>query len=219
MGNDAVVLKMRLRGEGMPVQDLETLLPAAGVVLPRGASLQGGTLTLEADSEGPIEKLVTTGAVDLSGTRLTGYDLGAKVAAVAALAGFKTGPSTDIERLSAGIRVSQEGIQLNGLTLIAPSLGQLAGDGAISPSHSLDFKMLARLNASAGISGELARLTGGNSLGVPFFIRGTAEDPKFVPDVKGAAAGLLGSAPGKDGQPAANTLGGVLDNLFGKKKK
>ncbi len=219
LGNDEVVLKLRLRGEGMPVQDLDALLPAAGVVLPRGASLQGGTLSLEANSGGPIENLVTTGTIDLSGTRLTGYDLGAKVAAMASVAGFKTGPSTDIEKLSSGVRVTQDGIRLDGFTLIAPSLGQLTGDGTVSPSHSLDFKMQARLNASGGIAGELARLTGGNSLGVPFFIRGTAEDPKFVPDVKGAAAGLLGPAAGKDGKPAENTLGGVLNNLFGKKKK
>ena len=79
--------------------------------------------------------------------------------------------------------------------------------------------MLARLNASGGIAGQLARLTGGSSLAVPFFIRGTAEEPKFIPDAKGAAESLLGSVTGKDGKPAENSLGGVLNNLFGKKKK
>jgi hypothetical protein len=34
-------LKAKLRGTNMPVQDLTTLLPAFGVTLPKGASLQG----------------------------------------------------------------------------------------------------------------------------------------------------------------------------------
>jgi AsmA protein len=39
---DSVVLNMKLSGPKMPVQDLETLLPSLGVVLPAGASLRGG---------------------------------------------------------------------------------------------------------------------------------------------------------------------------------
>ncbi len=216
---DVPVLKMRLRGEGMPVQDLEALLPAAGVVLPRGSSLQGGTLSMNMDTEGPIENMVTTGTLDLSGTRLTGYDLGAQMATVASLVGIKTGSSTDIEKLASEVRLTPTEIKLSGFTLIAPTLGRLTGDGIVGANRSLDFKMVAKLNASQGIAGGLARLAGSDTLRVPFFIRGTTEDPKFVPDVKGAAGSLLGSVPAKEGNAAENTVGGILKNLLGKKKK
>ncbi len=216
---DAIVLNMKLRGEGMPVQDLEALLPAAGIVLPRGSSLQGGTLTVNADTEGPIEHLVTTGTFDLSGTRLTGYDLGAQLATVASLAGLKAGPSTDIEKLASEVRLTPEGIKLSGFTLIAPALGQLTGDGTVGSNRSLDLKLLARVSATQGFAASLARLAASDSLSVPFFVRGTTEDPKFVPDLKGAAGGLLGSPSGKEGSAAENALGGVLKGLFGKKKK
>lgn len=142
---DTDVVKMRLHGEGMPVQDLEALLPAAGVTLPRGASLQGGTLNADLSTEGPIDKMVTTGTVDLSNTRLAGFDLGSKMAAVASLAGIKPSSATEIEKFSSGMRMTPEGIQVSGLSLIVPALGELSGAGNIGSSNSLDFKMLARL--------------------------------------------------------------------------
>ncbi|MGA2261862.1 MAG: AsmA family protein [Acidobacteriota bacterium] len=215
MKGDSIVLKMKLHGEGMPVQDLEALLPAAGVTLPRGASLQGGTLSIDTQTEGPIERMVTTGTMDLSKTRLVGFDLGSKVATVASLAGVKTGSVTEIEKLASGMRVTPEGIQISGLSLILPALGQLTGDGTVSSNQSLDFKMLAKLNASGGVAGGLARLAGNNGLSVPFFIRGTASDPKFVPDVKGVAGSLLNSVTGE----GKGSLGDLLHGMFNKKKK
>lgn len=218
MKGDSIVLKMKLHGEGMPVQDLEALLPAVGVSLPRGASLQGGTLSIDMQTEGPIEKMVTTGTMDLSKTRLAGFDLGSKVAAVASLAGVKTGSETEIEKLASGMRVTPEGIQISGLSLILPALGQLTGDGTVSSNQSLDFKMLAKLNVSGGVAGGLVRLAGYNGLSVPFCIRGTASDPKFVPDIKGIAGSLLNSA-GQGAKGAKSSLGDLLHGLINKKKK
>lgn len=216
-GND-LVLHMKLRGEAMPVEDLEALLPAAGIVLPRSASLQGGTLSILTDTEGPFEKMVTTGTVDLSGTRLTGYDLGAQLATVASLVGIKTGSATDIEKLASAVQITPSGIKVSGFQLIAPTLGQLTGDGVVGSDRSLDFKMVARVAATGGLAGGLARLAGRDTISVPFFIRGTTENPKFMPDVKGAAGGLLGTSAGKPGS-AENSLGGILKDLLGKKKK
>jgi AsmA protein len=209
-GND-VILIMKLRGKEMPVQDLAALLPAAGVILPRGASLQAGTLNIDASTEGSIESLVTTGSVDLSKTRLEGYDLGSKIAKVASLAGFNASPVTDIEKLASGVRVTAEGIRLSEISLDVPSLGQLAGNGIVNSDQSLDFKMVARLKTTGSIAGGLARLAGGDTLSIPFLIQGTAEDPKFVPDLKGAAGSLLDA--GKSG-----SLGKAIQDLFGKKK-
>jgi hypothetical protein len=49
---------------------------------------------------------------------------------------------------------------------------------------------------------------------IPFLIQGTTSDPKFVPDVKGMASGLMQNALGKNGQK--NPLGGV-SGMFKKK--
>ena len=48
--------------------------------------------------------------------------------------------------------------------------------GTVSPADQLAFKM----NAQVG------------GMGIPFGVTGTTSDPKFTPDVKGIATGLLG---------------------------
>jgi AsmA protein len=227
MRGESTILKMKLRGENMPAEDLEALLPAIGVTLPKGASLQGGTLNADLAIEGPVEKLEAAGTVGLVNTRLTGFDLGGKMASVASLAGIKSSSVTEIEKFTSDLRVAPDGIQVSSLLLAAPALGQLTGNGTVGSNYSLDFKMLAKLNASGGAVGNLARLAGvkgSNELNVPFFIRGTTLNPTFVPDVKGAAGSLLESSiAGKDTKagetkPAQN-LGGLLRGVLEKKKK
>jgi AsmA protein len=216
---------MRLHGENMPAEDLETLLPAIGVTLPKGASLQGGTLNADLNAEGPVEKVVTTGTIGLFNTRLTGFDLGAKMAAVASLAGIKPNATTEIEKFTSGVRIAPDGIQVSSLLLIVPSLGQLTGDGTVGSNSSLDFKMLANLHPSGGVVGGLARITGSSadsSLKIPFSIRGTTSNPSFVPDTKGTAKSLLQSVVSGKGTKADDTgdkLGDTLRGLLGKKKK
>ena len=196
MGGKSMLLKMRLGGENMPLEELVAFLPAAGVTLPEGASLQGGTASIDLASEGPVENLVTNGTVGVFNTRLVGFDLGANMQLVAKLAGIKTSPDTEIERLSQDVHVSREGIKISNLLLVAPALGQLSGNGIIGSDRSLDFKMMARLVASGGVLGEIARLMGsesGRELTVPFLIRGTTLNPSFIPDPKGIAGGMFGN--------------------------
>ena len=69
---------MKLNGADMPASDLESVLPAVGVILPSGASLKTGTMNAELAIEGPVNKLVTTGPVKLSNGTLAGFDLGAE---------------------------------------------------------------------------------------------------------------------------------------------
>ena len=57
-------------------------------------------------------------------------------------------------------------------------------------------------------------------MGIPFGVTGTTSNPKFTPDVKGIATGLLqgvlnGQTPGKNQQQ--NPLNSVM-GLFKKKK-
>jgi len=192
-------IDMKLNGDGMPVDDLEAMLPALGVVLPPKASLKGGDLNVNTTTVGPVDKLVTTGAIKLQNTALANFDLGSKLSSISALAGKQTGSDTAIKNFSSDVRVAPEGTQASNINLDVPSIGVLTGGGTVSPSNQLAFKMDA----------QVAGLT------VPFGVGGTTSDPKFTPDVKGMATGLLKNALGGKGKQ--NPLGG-LSGLFGKKK-
>jgi AsmA protein len=212
---NSIVLGMKLKGENMPAQDLEAMLPPLGIALPQGSSLQGGTLNVDLETDGAIEKMVTTGSVDVSNVQLTGFDLGAQMGAIASLAGIKPSPVTKIEKFASDVRIMSDGIQISRLSLIVPALGELSGSGLVGSDSALDFKMLARLNLAGGKTA--------NNLSIPFFIRGSTANPKFIPDTKGVAAGLLDSLISKKGEPGGSqgsgqSLGDTLRQLFGKKK-
>jgi AsmA protein len=222
---DSPVLNMKLNADNMPVDDLETLLPALGVTLPAGSSLQGGTLSADMTANGPVEKLVITGPVKLANTKLHGFDMGSKMSAISMLSGVKTGPDTTIQTFSTNVHVAPSGIQTSNVNLVVPSLGTVTGDGTVSAANALDYKMKADLNGTAVSSVSALAGLGGKGASVPFFIQGTASDPKFVPDVKGMLSSGLGKGLGKNlgsqvpggqnAQGVVNAIGG----LFGKKKK
>ena len=130
-----------------------------------------------------------------------------------------------------------------------PALGQLTGAGTLDSKNSLDFKMLATLTkevasqegpagamaGAGGLGGILGKVAGGgggggcnNGLKVPFQIKGTTADPKFVPDVGGIAkdffksefggCGSSASSPTKaQGQNPADAVS-AIGGLFKKKK-
>jgi len=207
------VVHMKLRAEGLPVDDIESALPAAGVSLPSGSSLQGGTATAKLSIDGPLDRLVITGPVHVANSRLKGFDLGSKLGGLGALAGVRTGADTTIQTLASSVRVGPEGIRADGLTIVVPSLGTVTGAGTISPSNALNFKMNAKLTGGAGsMMGGMSQITSlGRSQGnVPFLIQGTTSAPIFVPDVAGAMTNTV-TAP-------AEGVGGILGGLFGKKK-
>jgi AsmA protein len=222
-GQSAVV-NMKLNADNMPVDDLENLLPALGVVLPSGSKLQGGTLTADLTVNGPVDKLVIAGPVKLSNTKLAGFDMGSKLSAISALSGAKTGPDTSIQNFSSDVHYSPSGIQTNSVNLVLPALGTMQGNGTISPQDALDYKMTA--NFSGSVVSGLTKVAGvgGNGATIPFSITGTASDPKFMPDVKGMLGSQLGSQlkknlgsqvpGGQNSQGVVNAIGG----LFGKKK-
>ena len=106
---ESTVLNMNLSGPNMPVPELAGMLPALGIVLPAGSSLQGGTAAAKLALAGPANQLVTSGSVGLSNTRLAGFDLRTKMAAIVKLAGIKAGPDTDIQTFSANVRVTPDG--------------------------------------------------------------------------------------------------------------
>jgi AsmA protein len=223
---DATLLDLKLDGQNMPVQDLQAALPAVGVNLPKGSSLQSGTLNANLNLQGPADKLVTTGTVGLFNAKLAGFDMGSKLSALSAFGGVQKGTGdTTIQKFTSNLRVAPDGIQTTNLEMIIPAIGQLNGGGTISSSNALNLKMVATLSAQSGVASTLGGLTGrtiSRNAKIPFMIQGTTADPKVVPDVSGMAAGMaqqqLGNILGSDNQQTKG-LGEALGGLFGKKKK
>jgi len=225
---ESTILNMKLNADGMPVDDLQAMLPALGIILPSGSKLQGGTLSVNVGITGPVDRLVIAGPIRLSQTKLQGFNLASKMSAISALSGAQTGSDTSIQNLSTDARVAPEGVRTQNINLSIPALGTVTGNGNISPGGALDYKMNASLSGGAvtGLT-QMAGL-GGKGGSIPFFIQGTTSDPRFVPDVqgmvgsqlKGGLGGALGGLTGGknstgDSASPMDALGGLL----GKKKK
>lgn len=194
-------VNLKLNGQGMPVDDLEAMLPALGVVLPPKSQLKGGDLNTEMAIVGPVDRLVTTGTVRMQNTTLANFNLGSKLSAISSLSGKSatTGNDTTIQNFSSNVRVAPDGTRAENINLTVPSIGVVTGAGTVSPSNELAFK----LNANVGGLGA-----------VPIQVSGTTSDPKFMPDVKGMASGMLkGALSGKSipgGQNPVNNITGLF---------
>jgi AsmA protein len=189
-------INMKLIGDAMPVDDLEAMIPALGIVLPPKATLKGGTLNTNMAIDGPVDKLVITGTVKLENSALANFDLGSKLSSISALGGKKTGNDTTIQNFSSDVKVAPEGTEANNINLTIPSLGVVTGAGTVSPTNELAFKLKAAVEG----------------LNVPVNVSGTTSDPKFSPDVKGMATSMVKGA-GALGDKAKG-----ITSLFGKKK-
>jgi AsmA protein len=225
---ESTILNMKLNADGMPVDDLQAMLPALGIVLPSGSKLQGGTLSVNVGITGPVDKLVIAGPIRLSQTKLQGFNLASKMSAISALSGAQTGSDTSIQNLSTDARVAPDGVRTQNINLTIPALGTVTGNGNISPGGALDYKMNASL--SGGVVTGLTQMAGlgGKGGSIPFFIQGTTSDPKFMPDVqgmvgsqlKGGLGGALGGLTGgKNSTGDSASPMDALGGLFGKKKK
>lgn len=242
-GSGAVTaVKIRMDAKDMPAKDLQAFLPALGINIPKGASLAAGTLNSNLDITGPTNKLVIAGNVGLFNAKLAGFDLGSKMATVTALTGIKTGSDLLIDKLTSDVRMSPEGLRADNFIAVLPQLGELTGAGTADAKNNLDFKMVATLNsvqaaggggsadATSGFGGILAKVTGSGcktGLTVPFQVKGTTADPKFVPDVGGLAADMfkskLGCVGGSSTAAGANSQANpnpvdAITGLFKKKK-
>lgn len=207
-------LNLRLDGAAMPVEELGEFLPAFGVMLPEGATLSGGTLDANLTAEGPLDAPVIRGTAEMARTRLEGFDLSDRLAAVARLAGLQPGQHTEIEKLSTAFEMTPAGIRVERLLLVVPALGTLSGAGRISPEQALDFAMRAAIEPGGALGAGLGRLVKGGKLDIPFFVRGSASDPSFVPDPRGARGLLDAVLGGGDGEPAGRDPGKGLEDTL-----
>jgi len=227
-GEDSIA-HLKLQGKNMAVNDVEGLLPAFGVVLPSGSSLQGGVINMDLAAEGPLDRLVITGPLNVSGTRLSGYNLGSKLKVLSALTGIHASEDTLIQTLSSAMRVAPEGIRADNIVLDIPEIGAFTGNGVIGNNNSLDFRLLLKLSDSSG--SMLGGLGGFTSLaqkqGIPFMIQGKTSNPVFLPGVGGSLKNTLenallpstsGNSNNQKGQQQQGVQG-LLDELLKKKKQ
>jgi AsmA protein len=211
------VMNLKLNAPDMPVDELEAMLPALGVVLPSGSKLNGGTLSADLAISGPLDKLVIAGPVRMSNTKLAGFDMGSKLGALSAFSGkAPANPDTTIQNASLNARITPEMTNADGINVTIPSLGVVTGAGTISPSGALDFRMTADLQSDRAEARAQRTGRGGDRGGVSFMIQGTTSSPKFVPDVGSLASNAAKGALQKSvsGQSGKTGLGGV----FGRKK-
>jgi AsmA protein len=221
----SATLNMKLNGQGMPIADLEGMLPAAGITLPSGASMKSGNLDLNLALNGPVDKLVITGPVKLTDGKIAGYNLKSKLGALSSFGGLGgkgggEGSDTEIQTLSTDLRVDPAETQTNNLDVVVPSIGTVTGNGTVSADGKLNYKMSAKLSGAMGVVSSPLSLAGGNKSnggGIPFSITGTTSNPVFLPDVAGMAGNMakgVASAPEGVAKGATGAIGG----LFGKKK-
>jgi AsmA protein len=203
-------IDMNLTGQSMPVDDLQALLPALGVTLPTGSRLKGGTLNMNFEAVGAVDKIVATGSVRMANGKLEGFNLTSKLSAIPGIGGKPTGNDTDIQTLNSDVRYAPDGIRLDKINVVIPSIGTVTGAGTVSPNKDLDFKMVADLSGAVG--GGLSKLVGHGSGGIPVTVGGTTSSPTFMPNMKALAGNQIKSI-GSAGKSI-----GKVGGLFGKKK-
>jgi len=187
-------LALRVAAPNLPINQVEALLPAAGVRLPSGSRLQGGTLTANLAINGPATAPVISGPVQVDNTRLTGFDLSSKIGGLKPVSGSQGG--TQIQTLRANVNSSSQGTRIDNLYISVPLLGTATGEGTVSPGGGLNFQVLAKLNTTSGVGSQtLAGLNGvgggafGQAVstaaanGIPVHITGTTSNPVIQADL------------------------------------
>jgi AsmA protein len=184
------LLNLKLAGQSLPVDELQPLMTAAGIRLPNGSQLKGGTLAMNLAVTGQARALVISGPIALDQTRLVGFDLGSKLHGIAALSGMKTGDTTEFEKLRVNVQITNAGVVLRKIEAVIPAMGDLTGSGTVSPADQLDFNLVMTGTSATGIGkvgvGLLTKLNGsGGSSGVPLRVTGTPDEPYITADVGG----------------------------------
>jgi AsmA protein len=202
------VLNLQLSAPNLPVDQVEQLLPAAGVTLPSGSRLKGGTLSASLAVTGPANALTIAGPIELDNSQLTGFDLGSKIQGVNPLSGTASG--TEIQKLSANVNNSPQGTHFSNIDAEVPKIGSATGEGTVSPSDELNFQLNAKIAALSAVNGVLGNAVSGlfgkssnsgyksDSGGIPLTITGTASNPSIHAQLgkmlKQAANGILNNS-------------------------
>ncbi len=196
----AAVLDLHLAAPNLPVDQLEELLPAVGVILPTGSRLRGGALTANLAVTGPATAATIAGPVEIDNTTLAGFDLGSKIDGLKL---FKSGGGTEIQLLRATLNATPQITQISNIDANLPQLGTATGSGTVTPAGALDFKLtatVASLNAAGAATSKAVNAAtsyvGGflhrnaapaaattTNRGIPITITGTTQKPSIHANV------------------------------------
>ncbi len=187
---DALVANLRLTGSQLAVDDVASVLPALGIDLPGGSKLHGGTVNANLALTGPVNRLVTTGTVQVSDTTLSGFDLGSKLASLPFLSKMPSAQNLGIVSLSSGLRVSPQGTHISNFNTQITGIGGLTGDGDIDSTNHLKFHMQAHVAGNGVLRAGIDRVGLKIPDDIPFQIAGTTSMPTFTPDLNGAKQGF-----------------------------
>ena len=209
-------INLKVNGNGVPIDDLVAFLPSAGVRLPQGSQLKGGTLTTALTVSGSSASPVISGPVRLDNTQLAGFDLGSKLKTLSQLTGGQlgsaTGSGTNIRSLSMNIREAGGAIQTDNIALDVTGVGTATGAGSVSAAGALNYNVVLKLTGlvagSSGGKAPAAGAAGGNAAllgGLAGMIPGGAGGAAGLGSIGGLASGVL-----KNGIPVA--IGGTTSN-------
>jgi AsmA protein len=223
------VLDLHLAAPNLPVDQVEQLLPAAGIHLPSGSQLKGGALTANLAITGPANALTIAGPVELDNSQLAGFDLGSKIQGINPTAGPKGG--TQIEKVSTVVNSSPQGTQFSSIYASIPQIGTASGSGTVSSSDALNFQLVAKFNSATAVGavansainmiGGLLGNRSGNAAnnGIPLTITGTTTNPSIKANVgaflKQQMDGTSGKTSSQQNQQNNNPIS-KLKGLFGK---
>jgi len=146
---DGAVLDLLLSAPGLAVDEVEKLLPAVGITLPSGSSLRGGIINANFSITGPASGPTIAGTVELVNSRLAGFDLGSRISGINPFG--EKGEGTRIQKLSADVDNSPAGTRLSHIDAEIPQIGSATGNGTVSASEELDFKLAAKFNPDTGV--------------------------------------------------------------------
>jgi len=190
MTGPQVTLALQLAAPNLPINQVEALLPAAGVRLPSGSSLQGGTLTANLAITGLATAPTISGPIEVDNTKLAGFDLSSKIGGLKPASGSQGG--TELQTVRANVNSSSQGTRIDNLYTSVPQLGTATGAGTVSPQGALNFQVVAKINASSGALAGLTSVGGGvlgqavstaAANGIPVHIAGTTTNPVIQADL------------------------------------
>ena len=153
-----------------------------------------------------IHSLNGSGTVRLANGAITGVDLGGVARLLQSTTRVLSGAlgdssRTDFTTLSASFTIRNGVAQTGDLQMSTPTFN-MTGAGTINlASQQVDFHIVPK--AQLGVAGVNLL-----DIGVPFYVKGTIDNPSFDPDPAGVAKGLVGSV-GETATGVVSTVGGT----------
>jgi AsmA protein len=208
-----ISIHAKIAGNQLPVESVEGLLPALDVELPGDCKFHGGTVGASLSLDGPLDRFITSGNVQVANAHLAGFDLATKLSTPPGRNAHNSSSHNgdaelSIMNLGAHLRIAPEGTYISGLDGQFGGIGGITGNGSISATDHLQFSMVAHV---AG--GSVVRV-GMNHMGmknlpndIPFQVVGTTSVPVIIPDpsamAKTTAKGVVTNVAANAGKGAA----------------